>query len=772
MTGTLFDLLAGQLTEAAGRYDPNDQVAPVAVLWPDGNRAWTAALSELRTRLPILTLGPYDPDAWTGPAIWIRCVLGGTVLLEGFPAGTPIIALPGYARETIRGAEDCPVELAPLVDLQYRGIIWNHKNGKDWTPVSWLLGAGVKVEDGSETRAALSEHIVRVFSQAEAEATSKGVSAKSILDLVNPDPVDALLQWISDPGRTEMGLGGDGFSALVQRIKSDCGLDLTKSTAVSAARELAGRKGEWSKVWSRFAAHPEDYPGVADALEQAAPPMLGLAGLDDLNETNPRANQAEEDALRTALLACGNQTAAEARSVLADLESRHGVRRGWVWAKLGQCQLAGALMHLVKLAESSKTPLPSGGVQEIAQVYAQTEGAWQTDYLAMKVIESVANGSEADQAAVASAVNALYREWVEQGAQRLQEAWTKSVPTASAPIAVDPGVCYVFADGLRMDLAHRLVRRLGKRKLEGSVEWRLAPVPTVTSTAKYALAPIGDKLSGGSGFTPAVKATGTSIAQPAFLNLLSEVGIVSAKTGQLGLEQTGWLEFGEVDRIGHSRGIGLAEEIPGELDNLARKIGDLLKAGWQEVRVITDHGWLLMPGGLTKAQAEVPLDSAEPRKGRAARLSDTGNPAGVQVLPWFWDPTVRIAIAPGAFSFLAGKDYDHGGISPQESVIPVVSVKPRETGAGGVNIASVSWTNLLCKVDLKGAYKGSQVDLRLEPGDKNSSVADSIKTPSAYGKVSIYLAGDRDDLDGNEVFVTVFNETGVLAEQSTIVGGG
>ena len=38
-----------------------------------------------------------------------------------------------------------------------------------------------------------------------------------------------------------------------------------------------------------------------------------------------------------------------------------------------------------------------------------------------------------------------------------------------------------------------------------------------------------------------------------------------------------------------------------------QRIESLLEAGWQEVRVVTDHGWLLMPKGLPKCElAQVP----------------------------------------------------------------------------------------------------------------------------------------------------------------------
>ena len=61
----------------------------------------------------------------------------------------------------------------------------------------------------------------------------------------------------------------------------------------------------------------------------------------------------------------------------------------------------------------------------------------------------------------------------------------------------------------------------------------------------------------------------------------------------------GWLETGEIDRHGHHHGAAsFARLVEDELDRLADRIAGLLDAGWRYVRVVTDHGWLLLPGGL------------------------------------------------------------------------------------------------------------------------------------------------------------------------------
>ena len=130
------------------------------MLWPHKGREWASLVPILRERLPVLTLGPYAPNERSGPAVWLRCAIAGT--LPDLPAPTEepfILYLPGVARSELRAVEDCPEALAPLAELQYRGAFWSHKNGRDWTVAAFLQapagatgGAGVEVATDAATR--------------------------------------------------------------------------------------------------------------------------------------------------------------------------------------------------------------------------------------------------------------------------------------------------------------------------------------------------------------------------------------------------------------------------------------------------------------------------------------------------------------------------------------------------------------------------------------------------------------------------------------------
>src|SRR5713101_6275541 len=104
---------------------PEGTAEPIALLWTDADGQWEPLLARLRIIIPhIFTLGDYAPHSRTGPAIWLRCVVEGS-LPEMAPPGetVPILYLPRVTRQELRAAEDCPWALQPLVELQYRGRV-------------------------------------------------------------------------------------------------------------------------------------------------------------------------------------------------------------------------------------------------------------------------------------------------------------------------------------------------------------------------------------------------------------------------------------------------------------------------------------------------------------------------------------------------------------------------------------------------------------------------------------------------------------------------
>ena len=130
MNQTLGQTLTAALRNMAHAFAPGDQVAPCAVIWPDPERLWEAILPKMRALVPeLFVLGNYKPEERTGPALWLRCI-EARVIDGALPTGAaPLFYLPGISKEQLRAVEDCPMELAPLVELQFRGAMWLHVNG-------------------------------------------------------------------------------------------------------------------------------------------------------------------------------------------------------------------------------------------------------------------------------------------------------------------------------------------------------------------------------------------------------------------------------------------------------------------------------------------------------------------------------------------------------------------------------------------------------------------------------------------------------------------
>jgi hypothetical protein len=229
-----------------------------------------------------------------------------------------------------------------------------------------------------------------------------------------------------------------------------------------------------------------------------------------------------------------------------------------------------------------------------------------------------------------------------------------------------------------------------------------------------------------------------------------------------------WTEFGDLDHYGHEHGLRLAREVPVILAEVVEHIRFLVDSGWKRVRIVTDHGWLLVPGGMPKTELAKFLTAT--RWGRCAALTDTASPTEL-TMTWTWCPDVRIAMAPGIGSFLAGEEYGHGGLSLQESVIPVLTVtRPKGIAdAPAVEIAEARWTRLICRVTIEGAEAGYAVDLRRKANDSATSKAGGGK-PLKNGKASLTVADD--ELQGEAISLVVLDDQGrAIAKATTVIGG-
>lgn len=797
---TLIDALQASFRNALR--SPEGTADPVALLWSDEDAQWRDLLPLLRAAVPELyVLGPYDATNRTGPAIWLRCVLERRLAEAAPPPGaTPILYLPGVGRHHLRAGGDCPSALQPLVELQYRGALWQQRNNRDWSVEAFLAsddGLGLDLATDARTREALLRTLPLVAQAPVDGLRGRRLDAEDFDRLAVSDPVRDVLRFMSDPDAFRAGLDLARWKAFRSVCESVLKVD-PEDGAAAAAEALVEGGGAWDRVWERFCEAPRLYRGVAGllrrtrrpgqgkiafdrsgALSVPAPPAdsLGRGALDeaqarsgdrryDEHPRRPDTNTSAEDSLRKALEAALAVPHAEACQRVVALEAEHGRRRDWVWAQLGESSLAMALESLSCLAKLALTPIGGATAEAAAADYAR-EG-WTCDRAAMEALASARAPS--DVALVADVVRALYAPWLDTSARHFQKVLAERpgiLPTATTPPGRD--TCTLFVDGLRFDAGCILHEKLEVRGAKVRLVHRLVPLPTVTATAKPIAMPVADLVQGpgvAEDFVPFVRGTDREATAPRLRDAMVAQGVRvlgADETAAPAEESPGWAEVGRFDELGHKLGAELAGRIEAEVDRVADRVLSLLDGGWARVRVVTDHGWLLMPGGLPKI--DLPPSVVEAKWARCAAVKGGSSPA-VPTWPWHWRPECLVASPPGIGTFRASVEYAHGGVSLQECVVPDLTVE-RSLRPSRASIASVVWRGMRCRVAVSGSGPGLKVDLRAKPTDPATSLVAEPKTAGA----DVSLAVADDSREGHAAVVVLVDGAGnVIDRHPTIVG--
>lgn len=751
---------------------PSGQAVPAAILWTDPKREWRSILRVALPRIPeLLVLGDYDPERRTGPAIWLRCVVDGTIEIPGFPPGaTPVLHLPGVERGDLRAGEDCPDRLKPLVELMYRGALWRHPNGRDWSVAGFLTssrGPNLDIAGDRGTAAALHGALDQVAITPVEQLRGRRLAAADFNRMAGVDVSRDILRWMGDPERMRFLLDDDLWNAFRAECRRDLGFDPETEADVSAGEKLGRGEGRWADAWARFCEAPAVFRGVPDVLARSRP--AGELLLD--RERWPDLNEEDEESVRSALSALPEQSQPDACRTVARLEEADGHRRRWVWARLGRSPLAEALKPLARLAEVADKAIGGATPDDAAEVYA--ERGWLADAGAR---EALALAPPEHEETVAAAVRHLLRPWLDDSARALQSA----VERRPLPCAGDQSVvtaredeCIVFVDGLRYELGRSLSERLESLGCSTETGRRWAAIPTVTATAKPAVTPVAAEVSGdslGPDFRPAMRDSARPARPKDLRHAMEKARYQIVGDGTLDIPMSagarGWLETGEIDKHGHHhRATSFARQVEDELDRLAGRIVGLLEAGWRSVRVVTDHGWLLLPGGLPAVP--LPRHLTESKWARCAVIAADSTPDAPRH-PWHWNPLEWFASPPGIACFSRTPEYAHGGLSIQECLIPDIRVEGTRDRAATATIKSVSWVRLRCNIAVRARGGPLTADLRLAT-PAGESVASSPKPIDGDGFASLVLADDRHE--GAALVLVVTDADGrVLAQQPTRTG--
>lgn len=768
----LIDLLA-QEVRASAAYNSNVQAAPNVILWTDKLRQWESALPMLQAALPeLIVLGNYAPERKTGPAIWIKCVVEGVLPDVELPAGrTPIVYLPGFERRDLRAIAACPDSLKPLAELQYRGCWWIYSNaGRDWTVNAFLVssngGAGLDVAKDEKTQQVMLRVLPEILESERDDLSNRRLEAADFNKLVSSDPVRDLLSWMNDSQACRERWDSSRWQALVGICETEYHFNPELDGELTAAELLCQRQGVWEGVWQRFLESCSHYPQLPQLL------LKVQADLAASGASYPSINANEEQQLERDLNGLLQLDPAKARLSIGQLESRHAERRNWVWHTLAMAPLAGVLEHLAEIAQATSSTFSGTDPEEMASQYR--ESYWRADDHALRALAYPL--SPGQQTLVHGLLDLIYTPWLDGVTRNFQNlVRSKGYPgidqvnEATAEYAV-AGEAVFFVDGLRFDTAQRLAAKLqGLGEIQLDSNW--AALPSVTATAKAAVTPVHDRLTGrltDRDFEPSLADDDKDFSSHYLRKFLNEKGWQYLEEGESGdPASNAWLQSGDIDKEGHVKGLKLAARIDTLLGEVVERAEELIAAGWRKIRIVTDHGWILTPRPMAKV--DLPKHLTETRWGRCAVIKDSVD-SGYQQVGWYWNSAVSIAMAPGVCSFKAGQNYDHGGLSLQECMTPVIQIRNTKavTAVSAVTAAlsDIRWLGLTCKIQAETTAEGVLAVLRTHPADPDSEI--TKRKPLKDGKCSLLV---DDQFEGSSAVLVLLDDQGnVLAKKPTLVG--
>ncbi len=757
----------------AGSYNKETVVKPACILWTDPESQFISILPRLREELPeLLICGQYDPRNRTGPAIWLRLALADQAPGHETPQGRiPILYLPGISRQTLRNAGKCPDELKPLVEVQYRGALWTQLNGKDWTVYAFFKspdnGAlGFDVTSDAETQGLLRNGLPRLLDEDIQKHRGKKINQEYLSDLfTGEDPVKTLLHFLNSPESFKEMASGVVWQGFVNSSKKKYAFDPDNDGVLSGAEKLNRQEGSWLHVWNRFREAPSSYPGVLQTLRSLSPP-------DDLfgdKRDWAQWNQKEEETLQKTLDKLVSSEAKESLKKIPELEAAHGPRRDSVWAELGEAPLSNVLQPLNSICEEvSKYGTPNT-LQEVSDAYS-TSG-WQVDAAAIHAMQLAEESEDTDL--VFGILARIYQPWLDDQASTLQNIIGNEGYTPSYSDDPDEGSCVLFVDGLRMDLAQRILVELNQKGYGTTFTPQWSALPTLTATAKPAISPVRDAFTGNEvteNFEPQAKSSAKSLAGGYhFKKAMEQTGYNLLTTNEFGSGKgRAWCEIGQFDHYGHEMGWKLVTQLDKEFKDLHAIIGMLFLNGWKRIRIVTDHGWLLLPGGLPKV--DLPSAYSANKWGRCA-LIKAGADSGENLFHWHWNQTSTFASARGVACYAKGYEYAHGGISPQECLTLNIEVTPGDAGPKpeGIKVEYSKWKGLRCHVVLSGGGQDILADIRIKPA-KDDQITTGAKSPDENGSLSILVTDE--ELEGKEAFIVVLDAGGkLLTQMKTMIGG-
>ena len=771
MNQSIYDKVLLALKQAEN-HNSNLMVKPEVILWPDPENQWLDVMEVLQEILPqVLIYGSYNPTKKQGPAIWLKCMIAKMLPEADWGSEiSPIIYLPGVAKNDLRNVENAVFNFQPLLEYQYTGTLFIQENGREWSILAFvenpIIGLGVTILKDNATKSALKKTLPSIFQDREVLANKSIIDADYLNNQLFPDIIPTILKWMCKGDVFFNNMEGGKKEIFINICKSQYEFEPDHKNIKAIAEKLGTQKNLWIYVWQLYVTAPHKYPEIEGLLRLAKPSDLGTGIFGLPIESWPQVNEEKEEALGLAMIKLAKLDTSKALSTLLELDKEHSVRRNWVWLELGKSPLVNALYFLVQMASKTTEPYSFESIENLKNYYL-TRG-YLVDQNMRKSLASVK--SQKDKTVVKFIIQLFYQPWLENITikfQNLVEADTTIFTSQTATLETEQFV--LFVDAFRYELAQEFCERLLKYEFKVTMQTGWSAIPSLTPTAKPAVSPIAAAVSTNSDiieFRPRLQ-NGKDLLTPVFREALKGNNFkLVTNPNDIDNDGKSWQEIGDIDTKGHEEQGDMVKRVEELFDQVQEALEVAFEKGIKRIKIVTDHGWLLLPGGLPKTQLHAGL--TETRWGRCALIKE-GAKTDLLHLPWRWNPSIFIAYAPGISFFKANEEYAHGGISLHECLVPTIIIENNLVLHIESEIKVVKWVNLKCTIQTSDVPDDYKIDIRTKYNDAKTSIVLS-QNKNLQGNTVTLMIDDSAEQHAATIVLLDANER-ILDKKPTTVGG-
>jgi hypothetical protein len=367
------------------------------------------------------------------------------------------------------------------------------------------------------------------------------------------------------------------------------------------------------------------------------------------------------------------------------------------------------------------------------------------------------------------------------------------------PLLSEGKVAYVWVDALRFEMARELSRLL-KDDFKLEIQPAIGTIPTITEIGMAALLPkanVSAKVVAVGGGKLALEIGGTVIKdrkdRVTFLKENAGVSVFDAKLEDLLPKPTKKVKDGiqnsalilitsqEIDELGEADNVAQARlQVDGVLGQLRRGVRVLADHGIKNIVLVADHGHLFADEIGEDMKIEAPGGKVEDLHRRVwVGVGGTSEPSYLRTSLASLGVESEFDIAtPWTFACFkskgGGRAYFHGGLSPQELIVPIVvmhsaaKAMPQSTGVQWQLIpGTAKLTTRFFSVQITGSQSSLfgfeppkvRIELRANKKSVSTPVSASYGFEDATGEVKLKIAAaDNERIEPNTVTVMVSEE--------------